>query len=103
MKRKKFKKHIKLPSGVTWKEVFLAIIENFFYGLVASITVIFIVKGLDVLIFLGYLANYMYVSRIVNRPKYVTFLGKWLIFPFSAAFGAYIGYKVAKLISMFLF
>lgn len=93
---------IKLPPNVTWKEVFFAILENFFYGLVVSVTVVFIMNGLDFLVFLGYLANYLYVSRIVNRPKYITRLGKWLIFPFSAATGAYIGYKLAQVLSNIL-
>lgn len=93
---------IKLPDNVTWKEVLLAVLENFFYGLVVSVTVVFIMNGLDVLVFLGYLANYLYVSRIVNRPKYVTALGKWLVFPFSAATGAYTGYKLAQVLSNIL-
>jgi hypothetical protein len=57
---------IKLPESVTWKEVFLAVLENFFYGLVVSVTVVFIMNGLDLLVFLGYLANYLYFSISIN-------------------------------------
>jgi hypothetical protein len=40
----------------------------------------------------------MYMGRIVNRPKYVTSLGKLIVFPIPSALGAFIGYKLSYII-----
>ncbi|GAF92277.1 unnamed protein product [marine sediment metagenome] len=43
------------------------------------------------------------MGRVVNRPKYVTSLGKFILFPVPTALGAFVGYKFAGYISeMFL-
>jgi hypothetical protein len=38
------------------------------------------------------------MGRIVNRPKYVTELGKLIVFPIPSAIGAFTGYKVSVVI-----
>jgi len=38
----------------------------------------------------------------VNRKKYETMLGKFIILPGSAAAGAFTGYKLAQMISNFI-
>jgi hypothetical protein len=35
------------------------------------------------------------MGRIVNRPKYVTDLGKMIVFPIPSALGAFTGYKLS--------
>jgi len=35
------------------------------------------------------------VGKIVNRPKYVTDLGKLIVFPIPSALGAFTGYKLS--------
>ena len=35
----------------------------------------------DIAVLLGYLVYYSYMGTIVNRPKYVTDLGKLIVFP----------------------
>jgi hypothetical protein len=49
-------------------------------------------------VLLGYLAYYSYMGTIVNRPKYVTDLGKLIMFPVPTAIGAFVGYKLAYLL-----
>jgi hypothetical protein len=38
------------------------------------------------------------MGRIVNRPKYVTDLGKLIVFPIPSALGAFSGYKLSLLL-----
>jgi hypothetical protein len=45
---------------------------------------------------------YFYVGKVINRPKYVTSLGKFIMFPVPAALGAFIGYKIAGILSMLI-
>jgi hypothetical protein len=42
------------------------------------------------------------ISYIVNRKKYETMLGKFIVLPGSAAAGAFTGYKLAQIISNFI-
>jgi hypothetical protein len=35
------------------------------------------------------------MGRLLNRPKYVTDLGKLIVFPIPSAIGAFIGYKLS--------
>jgi len=49
---------------------------------------------LDIAVLLAYLLYYFFLGRIVNRPKYVTELGKFIVFPIPTAIGAFIGYKI---------
>jgi hypothetical protein len=41
----------------------------------------------------------MFVSIVINREKYQTKVGKYMIFPSAAALGAFVGYKLAFLLS----
>jgi len=38
------------------------------------------------------------MGRIVNRPKYVTDLGKLIVFPVPSALGAFAGYKLSYIL-----
>jgi len=50
---------------------------------------------MDLAVLIAYLAYYFYVGRIVNRPKYVTELGKLIVFPIPTTLGAFSGYKLS--------
>lgn len=76
-----------------------AALENFVYGFLGSILIVFIASQADIAVLIGYLLYYFYLGKVVNRPKYVTSLGKFIIFPIPAAFGAFIGYKLAYLLT----
>jgi hypothetical protein len=57
--------------------------------------VVFIATRTDVAVFLGYVTYYLFLGKIVNRPKYVTDLGKLIVFPIPSALGAFTGYKLS--------
>tara|TARA_R110000823_G_scaffold23573_1_gene70290 strand:- start:2512 stop:2811 length:300 start_codon:yes stop_codon:yes gene_type:complete len=84
------------------KELRVAAVENFVYGLLGSILVVFIAQRMDVMVLLAYMTYYFYVGKVINRPKYVTSLGKFIMFPVPAALGAFTGYKLAYLLSAFI-
>jgi len=83
-------------------EIRRAILENFVYGFLGSVLVVFIAERVDILVLLGYMVYYFYVGKVINRPKYVTSLGKFIIFPVPTALGAFVGYKLAYLLSTFM-
>lgn len=96
MSLKKIQKEYRETSK---SEIRNAILENFVYGLLGSILVVFIAERVDILVLLGYMTYYFFVGKVVNRPKYVTSLGKFIVFPVPAAMGAFIGYKLAYILS----
>jgi hypothetical protein len=75
-------------------------IINFMWGFMGNSIVVFMSKELDVMVFLNFIFYYSLISYIVNREKYETRLGKFIILPGSAAMGAFVGYKVAQYISV---
>jgi hypothetical protein len=52
----------------------------------------------DVAVLVSYVAYYTFLSRIINRPKYITDLGKLVVFPYPSAIGAFAGYKLSSYI-----
>ena len=74
--------------------------DNFIFGLLGAILVVFIAERVDILVLLGYMIYYFFLGRVVNRPKYVTSLGKFIIFPVPTAIGAFIGYKLAYYLTL---
>lgn len=75
---------------------------NFFWGFVGNSIVVFMAKEIDIAVLINFFLYYLLISYVVNRAKYTTRLGKFIILPVSAALGAFAGYKVAQLISMYL-
>lgn len=71
---------------------------NFIWGFLGNSIVVFVSKELDLLVLLNYIVYYILISYIVNRKKYDTILGKFIVLPGSAAAGAFTGYKVAQLL-----
>tara|TARA_R110000782_G_scaffold4922_4_gene17238 strand:+ start:614 stop:916 length:303 start_codon:yes stop_codon:yes gene_type:complete len=80
-------------------EIRNAVLENAVYGFLGSILVVFIAERVDILVLLGYMTYYFYVGKVINRPKYITSLGKFIIFPVPTALGAFAGYKLAYVLS----
>jgi hypothetical protein len=89
------KEYRETPKG----ELRQAALENFTYGFLASTLIVFVNTRIDILVLLGFMSYYFFVGKVVNRPKYVTSLGKFIMFPVPAAFGAFTGYKVAYILS----
>jgi hypothetical protein len=99
MSKRGFKKIVKEYKDATKGEILEGIRDNFTFGFLGAVLVVFISTRIDIAVFLGYLVYYFYMGRIVNRPKYVTSLGKLIVFPIPSALGAFSGYKIAYILS----
>jgi len=94
-KQPTYKKIIKEWNEATTFEVWEGIRDNFIFGFLGAILVVFISTRTDLAVLGGYLTYYFFMGRIVNRPKYVTDLGKLIVFPIPSALGAFTGYKLS--------
>ena len=97
MSLKKIQEEFRQTSSV---ELSNAVLDNFIFGLLGAILVVFIAERVDILVLLGYMIYYFFLGRVVNRPKYVTNLGKFIVFPVPTALGAFVGYKLAYYLTM---
>jgi len=80
----------------TKKEVWIdGVLSNFIYGLLGSMVIVTITSGIDMAVLFAYLLYYFFLGKVVNRPKYVTSLGKFIVFPIPTSIGAFVGYKLA--------
>lgn len=84
------------------KELLTETMVNFSWGFFGNSIVVFMAKEIDIAVLINFFLYYILISIIVNRAKYTTRLGKFIILPGSAALGAFTGYKVAQIISTFL-
>lgn len=91
-------KIVKEYKNATNKEIWEGVRDNFTFGFLGATLVVFIATRTDIAVLLGYLVYYAYMGRIVNRPKYVTDLGKLIVFPLPSALGAFAGYKLSYFI-----
>ena len=69
--------------------------DNFIFGFLGATLVVFIATKTDIAVLMGYITYYFFMGKIVNRPKYVTDLGKMIVFPIPSALGAFTGYKLS--------
>lgn len=100
--RVQFKKIIKEYKNATIYEIWEGIRDNFTFGFIGATLVVFIATRTDIAVFIGYIIYYYFMGRIVNRPKYVTDLGKMIVFPIPSALGAFTGYKLSYLLLQML-
>ena len=98
----RLKKIVKEWKDATRKEIWEATRDNFIFGFLGAILVVFISAHIDWAVLVGYLVYYSYMGTIVNRPKYVTDLGKLIVFPIPTALGAFVGYKLAYLLTLYI-
>lgn len=95
-----FSKPINVLDALTTPgELIRETLINFMWGFLGNSIVVFVAKELDFLVLINYIVYYILISYIVNRKKYETMLGKFIVLPGSAAFGAYTGYKFAQVIT----
>jgi len=93
---KKLKEEFKKASP---QELWIdGVLYNFVYGMLGALVVVAITLRLDLAVLVAYLTYYFFLGRIVNRPKYVTSLGKFIVFPIPTALGAFIGYKLGPVL-----
>jgi hypothetical protein len=88
-------KIVKEYKSATKKEIWEGVRDNFTFGFIGATLVVFIATRVDIAVLVGYLTYYFFMGRIVNRPKYVTDLGKMIVFPVPSALGAFTGYKLS--------
>lgn len=92
--RKQFRKIVKEYKDATPMEIWEGVRDNFVFGFIGATLVVFIATKTDLAVLLGYISYYFFMGKIVNRPKYVTDLGKLIVFPIPSALGAFTGYKL---------
>ena len=98
----KIQKIVKEYKDATPKEIWEGIRDNFIFGFLGATLVVFIATRTDIAVLIGYIIYYMYMGRIVNRPKYITDLGKLIVFPIPSALGAFTGYKLSYILHQYL-
>lgn len=96
--RAKVRKLVKEYKNATTKEIWEGVRDNFLFGFIGATLVVFIATRTDIAVLIGYLVYYMFMGKIVNRPKYITDLGKLIIFPIPSALGAFVGYKLSYIL-----
>ena len=101
-RRAKYQKIIKEWNEATPKEIWEGIRDNFTFGFIGATLVVFIALKIDIAVLIGYLTYYMFMGKIVNRPKYVTDLGQLIVFPVPSALGAFAGYKLSYLLLQYI-
>jgi hypothetical protein len=94
----KYKKIVKEWKDASRYEVFEGLRDNFIFGFLGAMLVVFIATRTDIAVFIGYLVYYFFMGKIVNRPKYITDFGQLIVFPIPSALGAFTGYKLSYLI-----
>jgi hypothetical protein len=100
MKKQKaqIQKIVKEYKDATLIEIWEGFRDNFIFGFIGATLVVFIATKTDIAVLLGYITYYFFMGKIVNRPKYVTDLGKMIVFPIPSALGAFSGYKLSYIL-----
>lgn len=94
-KKIKIKKIVREYETASRREIFEGVRDNFIFGFLGAMLMVFIATKVDIAVLGGYLTYYFFVGKIVNRPKYVTDLGQLIVFPIPSAIGAFTGYKLS--------
>lgn len=99
-KKTGFNKEINILDALTTpNELMRETFINFMWGFLGNSIVVFVAKELDIMVLINYILYYILISYIVNRKKYDTILGKFIVLPGSAAAGAFMGYKLAQMVA----
>lgn len=91
-----------MDAKTTPLEIVRETIINFFYGFAGNSIVVFMAKEVDAAVFINFILYYTFLSFIVNRARYETNFGKFVVLPGAAALGAFTGYKTALMLSSVL-
>jgi hypothetical protein len=97
-RKTKYQQIVKEWKEASSKEIWEAARDNFIFGFIGATLVVFIATRTDLAVLAGYITYYFFMGKIVNRPKYVTDLGKKIMFPIPSALGAFAGYKLSYLL-----
>lgn len=91
----KTRKIYKEWKDATRFEIWEGVRDNFIFGFISATLIVFIATKTDIAVLVGYITYYFFMGKIVNRPKYVTDLGKLIVFPIPSALGAFSGFKLS--------
>jgi hypothetical protein len=96
-------KQIKVyDAETTPKELVVEFVINFIYAFCANVMVPFIVLKSDLGVFITFLMYGYMLSYILNRDKYESKLGRYILMPIPYTLGAFtaikMGYVIANLI-----
>ena len=98
-----FNKKIKIyDAETTPKEILGECLINFIYGFVGNLMVPFIVSKSDFGIFISFGLYYFMLSYILNRDKYESKLGRYMLLPIPAVLGAYTAIKLGYVLTNIL-
>ena len=84
------------------KEMFKEALINFSYAFIANISTPFIVMKYDLGVLFSFMIYYFFLSYILNRDKYETKLGRYVLLPLPCIIGAFLSYKVGFWIKLLL-
>lgn len=85
-------------AETTPKELLQECIINFCYAFAANIMTPFIVAKHDLGIFISFFLYYYLLSYILNRDKYESKLGRYILLPVPCIFGAFTAIKIGYLL-----
>ena len=93
-------KSIKIyDADTTIKEMTKESLINFSYAFIANISTPFIVMKYDVGVLFSFMIYYFFLSYILNRDKYETKLGRYVLMPFPCILGAYVAIKLGYVLA----
>ena len=100
MKKQKLQiqKIVKEWKDASKMEIWEGVRDNFIFGFLAATLIVSIATKVDIAVLIVYLSYYFFMGKIVNRPKYITDLGKMIVFPIPSALGGFTGYKLSYVI-----
>lgn len=97
-KKSKIDKMVSEYKKATPYEIWEGVRDNFIFGFLGAMLIVFIATRTDFAVLLGYFLYYSFMGKIVNRQKYVTDLGKLIVFPIPSSLGAFTGYKLSYIL-----
>lgn len=89
-------------ATTTLKELTLEFFINFIYAFAANVMVPFIILKSDIGILISFGLYYFMLSYILNRDKYESKLGRYLLMPIPCILGAFIAIKVGYILAKIL-
>lgn len=93
------KRNIADAKDVSWLEIMQHSLVNFLFGFTSSVVIISLTLGQWWVIVLCYYLHKQIESKILNRNKYITKLGRNWIFPIPSTVGFLLGWWLSKLLN----
>ena len=87
-----------LDADTTIWEVLQHCFVNFLYGFMSGLSIAAVSKDSPILIAVAYYGLKQVESKVLNRNKYTTNLGKNFIYPIPSTLGFVLGWKISTLV-----